>query len=227
MSISPLPVRATPRRPGQQLVAAAAARVRKPPNQRRLARRHLVINLTKLVLPAGAALLLATLALWPEISRMTDSARIAYQRMSREIGGATVTDAHYRGVDEHGRPYTLTAATAVQVDPERINLTTLKGDITLANGTWLMVQAKHGVFLQHTNQLDLSGDVTLYRDDGTTMTTASASIDLKKGAAASAEPTHAEGPFGTLDAQGFTATDQATAVQFAGPAHLVLNGASP
>jgi len=227
VSISPLPVRATPRRPGQQLVAAAAARVRKPPNQRRLARRHLVINLTKLVLPAGAALLLATLALWPEISRMTDSARIAYQRMSREIGGATVTDAHYRGVDEHGRPYTLTAATAVQVDPERINLTTLKGDITLANGTWLMVQAKHGVFLQHTNQLDLSGDVTLYRDDGTTMTTASASIDLKKGAAASAEPTHAEGPFGTLDAQGFTATDQATAVQFAGPAHLVLNGASP
>ena len=227
MSISPLPVRATPRRPGQQLVAAAAARVRKPPSQSRLVRRHLVINLTKLVLPAGAALLLATLALWPEISRMTDSARIAYQRMSREIGGATVTDAHYRGVDEHGRPYTLTAATAVQVDPERINLTTLKGDITLANGTWLMVQAKHGVFLQHTNQLDLSGDVTLYRDDGTTMTTASASIDLKKGAAASAEPTHTEGPFGTLDAQGFTATDQGTAVQFAGPAHLVLNGASP
>ena len=227
MSISPLPVRAPPRRPGQQLVAAAAARVRTPPNQRRLARRHLVINLTKLLLPAAAALLLAALALWPEIGRMTDSARIAYQRMSREIGGATVTDARYRGVDEHGRPYTLTAATAVQVDPERINLTTLKGDITLTNGTWLMVQAKHGVFLQHTNQLDLSGDVILYRDDGTTMTTASASIDLKNGAAANAEPTHAEGPFGTLDAQGFTATDQGTAIQFAGPAHLVLNGASP
>ena len=227
MSVSPLPVRAPPRRPGQQLVAAAAARVRTPPNQRRLARRHLVINLTKLLLPAAAALLLAALALWPEIGRMTDSARIAYQRMSREIGGATVTDARYRGVDEHGRPYTLTAVTAVQVAPERINLTTLKGDITLTNGTWLMVQAKHGVFLQHTNQLDLSGDVILYRDDGTTMTTASASIDLKNGAAASAEPTHAEGPFGTLDAQGFTATDQGTAIQFAGPAHLVLNGASP
>ena len=227
MSISPLPVRATPRRPGQQLVAATAARVRKPPNPTRLARRRLLINLTKSLLPTAAALLLATLALWPEIGRMTDKARIAYQRMSHDIGGATVTDAHYRGVDEHGRPYTLTAATAVQAEPERINLTTLKGDITLANGTWLMVQAKHGVFLQHTNQLDLSGDVTLYRDDGTTMTTASASIDLKKGAAAGAEPTHAEGPFGTLDAQGFTATDQATAVQFAGPAHLVLNGASP
>jgi len=83
------------------------------------------------------------------------------------------------------------------------------------------------VFLQHANQLDLSGAVTLYRDDGTTMTTASASVDLKNGAAASAEPTHAEGPFGTLDAQGFTLTDKGTAIQFAGPAHLVLNGSSP
>ena len=147
--------------------------------------------------------------------------------MSSEIGGATVTDARYRGVDDQGRPYTLTAATAQQVGPERINLTTPKADITLADGTWLMLQSKRGVFLQHTNQLDLSQDVTLYRDDGTTLTTASASVDLKNGAAASAEPTHAEGPFGILDAQGFTVTDKGTAIQFAGPAHLVLNGASP
>jgi len=130
-------------------------------------------------------------------------------------------------LDDHDRPYTVTAATAEQVSPERINLTTLKADVTLNDGTWLMLQAKHGVFLQHANQLDLSGAVTLYRDDGTTMTTASASVDLKNGAAASAEPTHAEGPFGTLDAQGFTLTDKGTAIQFAGPAHLVLNGSSP
>ena len=43
-------------------------------------------------------------------------------------------------------------------------------------------------------------------------------------AAAGSEPTHAEGPFGTLDAQGFTITDKGAAVQFIGPAHLVLNG---
>ncbi len=100
-----------------------------------------------------------------------------------------------------------------------------KGDITLENGTWLMVQSKHGRLSCSTaSQLDLSHDVTLYRDDGTTLRTASASIDLKSGAAASAEPTHAEGPFGMLDAQGFTVTDKGAAIQFAGPAQLVLNG---
>ena len=43
------------------------------------------------------------------------------------------------------------------------------------NGTWLMLTSPvQGTFLQHLNQLDLVKDVTLYRDDGTTMTTASA-----------------------------------------------------
>ena len=70
--------------------------------------------------------------------------------MGGEVGGATLTDAHYHGVDEQGRPYTLTAATAEQIGPERINLTALKADMTLEDGTWLMLQAKQGVYLQHT-----------------------------------------------------------------------------
>ena len=59
------------------------------------------------------------------------------------------------------------------------------------------------------------------------MRTSSAAIDLKNGAAAGAEPVHAEGPFGTLDAQGFTVTDKGAAMQFAGPAHLVHERAQP
>ena len=225
MSVSQLPNRPTPnRRAGHQLVSATAARVRRPPSPGALARRRLVITLTKWLLPAVALLLLASIAVYPEIDRLTDSARVAYQRASSQISGATLTNARYRGVDDHGRPYTVTAATAQQDGPERINLTTVKADITMTDGTWLMLQSKDGVYLQHSNQLDLSHNVTLYRDDGTTVVTNSASLDLKNGAAAGAEPTHAEGPFGTLDAQGFTVTDKGTAIQFAGPAHLVLNG---
>jgi lipopolysaccharide export system protein LptC len=192
-----------------------------------LARRRFAINLTKWLLPVGALLLLGSMALWPELDRLRDQERISFQRMTSVNGGATLTDARYRGVDEQGRPYTVTAATAEQVTQDRINLTAPKADIALANGTWLMLQSKHGVYLQNSNQLDLSKDVTLYRDDGTTVTSASASIDLKLGAAAGAEPTHAEGPFGTLDAKGFTITDKGTAIQFIGPAHLVLNGSTP
>jgi lipopolysaccharide export system protein LptC len=108
-----------------------------------------------------------------------------------------------------------------------VNLTQPRGDMTLENGSWLSIASKQGVYLQKANQLDLSHDVTLYRDDGTTMTTSSASLELKDGVAAGSEPVHVEGPWGVLDAQGFTVIDKGTAIQFIGPAHVVLNGTSP
>jgi lipopolysaccharide export system protein LptC len=97
-------------------------------------------------------------------------------------------------------------------------------DITLENGTWLNVRSKQGVYIRNDQQLDLSHDVVLYRDDGTTMTTASASVAMKDGAASSGMPTHVDGPFGTLDATGFTTVDKGAAIQFWGPVRVELNG---
>lgn len=215
-----------PRR-SSHLIAAAAERMRRMPSPRHLARRRALIVLTKWLLPIAALGLLSTIALWPEFDHLADQAHMSFSGGATALRGARLTDAQYRGLDEQGRPYTLTAAIAQQASPERVNLTSPKGDVTLKAGTWLMLQSKQGVYLQHSDELDLSHDVTLYRDDGTTMTTASATIDLKHSAAAGADPVHAHGPFGTLDASGFTLLDKGTIIQFAGPAHLVLNGASP
>jgi lipopolysaccharide export system protein LptC len=227
MPTAPLVRDPRPRRPGARLIAAAAVRMRLVPTPRHLARRRLMINVTKWLLPLGALALLSSIALWPEFDAAKDQTRFSFGRISNEVDGARLTDARYRGIDEAGRPYTVTAATAQQEGPERINLTQPKGDITLQDGAWVMLQAKQGVYMQHSGQLDLSHDVTLYRDDGTTMTTASASMDLKNSAAAGSEPVHVEGPFGTLDAQGFTLVDKGANIQFSGPARVVLNGASP
>jgi lipopolysaccharide export system protein LptC len=211
-------------RTGGYLIPSGTARVRSPPTATRIARRRILINLTKWLLPLAAMVLLATIALWPELDRATAKARLAMGHISGEVEGGRLIDARYNGLDEKGRPYTLTAATARQLDPERVGLTLPKGDITLENGTWLMLNSKSGTFVQHLSQLDLQNDVTLYRDDGTTLHTEAASIDLKAGAAAGADPVHAEGPFGVLDAQGFAVMDKGTSIDFAGPAHVVLNG---
>jgi lipopolysaccharide export system protein LptC len=192
-----------------------------------LARRRYRITLAKFALPAVALLLLSTIALWPEVERIETGARTRLAHLAGDVTAARVNIAQYHSVDAQGRPYTLTASVAQQDGPERINLTDPKGDMTLQNGAWIMVKAKQGVFIQHSNLLDLSHEVTLYRDDGTTLVTASASLDLNRGGAAGAEPVHAEGPFGTLEAQGFTATDKGTSIEFTGPATLVLNGATP
>lgn len=203
----------------------ASVRDRAPPPPSRIARRRLAINLAKWVLPATAAVLLAMIALWPEIQRIAGATRANVAHLAGEVEGGRLIDARYNGIDDKGRPYTVTAATAWQMDAERVGLTMPKGDITLQNGTWLMLTSKEGTYVQKLNQLDLVKDVTLYRDDGTTIQTASASIDLKAGAAAGSEPVHAEGPFGTLDAHGFTVMDNGSSIDFSGPAHVVLNGA--
>ncbi len=202
---------------GAYLRAAAGLRYRVPPPPNRIARRRFTIALAKWILPLIAVVLLASVALWPEVQRMTSASRLAMSHISGEVEGGKLIDARYNGVDEKGRPYTLTAATAWQIDPERVGLTMPKGDITLENGTWLMLTSKTGTYMQHLNQLDLVEDVTLYRDDGTTMHTHSC-VDRPEGRRRGglAMPMHVEGPFGVLDAKGFTVMDKGNVDRFPG-----------
>ena len=225
MSLSPTST-GTPRQPRQRLVGEARAR-RRVPSAGGLARRRLMITVTKFFLPVLARALLATIALWPELDRASNEARIALHRLAGNVNGAEVIDARYHGVDEQGRPYTLTATTAHQEGPEKFGMTDPVGDMTMQNGGWMQMKSALGVFIQHSNLLDVWKNVVLYRDDGTTLYTQSMSMDLKNGAAAGSQQVHAEGPFGTLDAQGFALVDKGAVVQFTGPARLVLNGKQP
>ena len=223
MTAQPLP-RARPG--GPRLISAGQARRPKVPGTARIARRRLAVTWAKRLLPVLALMLLASIALWPEFDRMRDQGRIAFRRtFNIEPDAIRMTQPRYRGVDARGRPYTMTADTALQSGPNRVDLAAPKADVTLESGAWMLVQAREGVYIQHAGQLDLSGDATLYRDDGTVMRSQTATLDLKSGAASSNEQTHAEGPFGVLDAQGFTLVDKGAVIQFTGPARLVLNGA--
>lgn len=220
MSDAIVPVRhpATPR-----LIATGRTRMRRSLSPAQLARRRMMVIWSKRLLPVLALGLLATVAIWPEMERQTDAARVAMRHLGAVQGNGRVLDARYQSVDEKGRPYTITAAVAVQAGPHRVDLTMPKGDVTMQNGAWLLVRSRRGVYLQRAGQLDLSGDVTLYRDDGTFLRSPTASIDLKRGAATSATTVSAEGPFGTLDAMGFALVDKGDVIQFTGPARLVLD----
>lgn len=193
------------------------------PTARRIARRRWRVTFAKWILPVVALALLTTIALWPELNRDVINAHLA-ARGGGEPESGNLTKARYNGVDEHGRPYTVTADFARQVTPDRIDLTAPIGDMTMEGGSWMRGAGRQGVYMQQSGQLDLSGNVILYRDDGITMHTDTATMNIKAGAAASAALVHVEGPFGTIDAQGFTVLDRGAVVQFTGPARMVLNG---
>ena len=189
-----------------------------------IARRRSVIVAVKAILPVCATALLAAIALWPDFNRGHDNARFSFSNVSGELEGARLKNAKYHGLDERGRPYTLTTDVARQLDADRVELTRPQGDMVLENGTWMNLKADKGIFVQKSNNLDLTGNVTLYRDDGTTLTTPNANIDIKTGIAAGSDPVHIEGPFGRIDAQGFTAADKGATLNFSGPARAILNG---
>ena len=220
MSVAPLP------RAGMDRLGTAASRVRQPPSKRSLASRRRVVLWTKWVLPVFAVLLMTSVALWPEISRQFDKTRFGFHRggLSGEWQAGRLLNVRYHGLDARNRPYTITADQAEQAGTERTNLIEPKGDTFSENGSWTYGQSQRGVFLQHAGQLDLSGDVTIFRDNGVSMRTQSAAMDLKTGVAAGNQPTHAEGPFGTLDSQGFALVDKGAVIQFDGKARLLLNG---
>lgn len=96
-------------------------------------RRRWLVGLAKRVLPLVALGLLALLALYPELGSNGDRNRISYRRATVTPEGGQLTDAHYQGVDDDGRPYTVTATKVRQVGPDRTDLDDPKADMMLSS----------------------------------------------------------------------------------------------
>ncbi|MEA2791728.1 MAG: lipopolysaccharide export system protein LptC, partial [Acetobacteraceae bacterium] len=93
-----LSVRSEGRHTGGYLVGTASTRDRMLPTPGRIARRRILITVTKWILPMAAMGLLALIALWPEISRTAAKARLSMAHVSGELDGGKLIDARYNGV---------------------------------------------------------------------------------------------------------------------------------
>ncbi len=203
---------------------APPARARVVPNAARIARRARLVRLSKLLLPVLAVLLLGSIALWPELERQTRMGRAALREDEAVMARTGVMVApHYHGVDGHERPFLITAASAHQVSPDRVDLVRPKADVLSASGTWAMATAETGVYAPRTHLLDLAGHVVLYRADGTILTAPVATLDVRRNISSSPDWVHIEGPFGVIDAQRSFLSSGDGVLQFGGPARLVLN----
>ena len=214
-------------------VPGAARRAMPPPSRRRavpsaaqMARRRLAVRLAKILLPlAGVGLLLA-IAVWPELERMEDSARVSFRRVAQAPPDAVrIVEPRYQGLDEQNRPYTVTAQVAAQADgPDIVDLDRPRADILMTDGSWVLLESAAGRYDRGANRLALSGDVTLWQDGGNMLVTEAAEILLSDGSAAGDRPVAAQGPFGTLVSEGFRLIERGQVVVFTGRARAVLEG---
>ena len=138
--------------------------------------------------------------------------------------GVTVNNVKYDGSDSKGQPFSITATSASQPQggDDVINLTQPQADITMADGAWIALTATNGVYRRKDDMLDLTGDVTMFHDNGMSFQTDAATIDLKAHTAKGNQPVEGQRSDGEIASDGFEVRDEGKTIIFTGRAYLKI-----
>jgi len=182
------------------------------------------VKLMKVLLPFFALGLIALVVAWPRL-KSDDTFRIGFASVDF-TGNAEpgMDNARYVGTDENRQPYSVTADLARMVGDDNgiVDLELPKADLTLEDGTWLVLTANSGRYSRADASLDLVGGVNLYHDTGYEISTEKLRVDLNVGSAEGRTPLSGHGPFGELKAQGIKLIDKGRVIYFTGPAQVIL-----
>lgn len=223
--------------PADRQRSLVPSRARTTPSAAAMARRRWALRLAKLGLPLLAAGLFALILFWPELDG--SEGRLSFRRATMPAPEALqVVAPRYQGLDEMSRPYTVTARTgrvaredegaaaspdgATGPGQEVVVLEQPKADMLLTDGGWVYLESRHGRYDRPSRVLDLDGDVTVFHDNGMMFRTEQARVRVEDGSASGERPTRAQGPFGTIHAEGFRMTERGAVIIFTGRAHAVL-----
>jgi len=181
------------------------------------------VNMMKVLLPVVALLLIVLIMVWPYLKTQDLRFRLNFSALSvGDTQDPSMVNPRYLGIDKDNQAFSITAdlARKLAAGDSDVELEMPKADITLDDGTWLVLTAENGVFKRLKKTLDLAGAVNLFHDSGFEFRTAKASIDLGKGAASGSVPIRGQGPFGDLQAQGFRMINKGKTILFTGKAKL-------
>lgn len=187
----------------------------------------------KVFLPLVAVVLVGLVVAWPHI-KPDSRFRLGFSRIVvNDARSNDVVNPRLVGTDSENQPFSVTADLAKNVsftadvdkfwrEARPIELEMPKADITLRDGSWLVLTAETGVLAPARKVLDLAGKVNLFHDSGYEFRTAEAQIDLEQGAAVGDAPVEGQGPFGHLTAEGFQLLDKGRNILFTGKSKLII-----
>ena len=153
------------------------------------------------ILPGAVGVLAAVMILAPlkprgEISFLLDRNKVATtgERLR-------VANAMYRGTDNKGRPFQLTAGNAVQADAKLpiVTMSNLIAQIDLSDGT-ARLAAPDGAYDFNAEQVKVAGPVVFTAADGYRMTVSNVAIDFRTRTVSGAGGVSGSIPAGTFSA---------------------------
>lgn len=183
------------------------------------------VNLMKMLLPLVALVLISLVLVWPHLKPATNKFKIGIAALKTQFTkDANMTNPRYVGTDKNHRPYSITADIAKNLSKNSgdVEMEMPKADITLKDGSWLVLTAKEGIFNRDAKMLELKGSVNMFHDSGYEFRTAKLYVDLDTSTATSKDPVQGQGPFGTLKSQGFRIVNKAQTIFFTGKTKMVI-----
>jgi lipopolysaccharide export system protein LptC len=204
-----------------------ASRRGSPPSPRRFTQSYSrFVSMMKFTLPVVALALVSLVALWPHLAPDDLRFRIGFAAIKASITkDPSMLNPRFVGTDTYNKPYSVTADLARSIGElgAIIELEMPKADVTLDNGTWLVLTANSGLFAHLENTLSLEGMVNLFHDSGYEFQTEKAAINMASGVASGNMPIQGQGDFGLLSAQGFKLVDKGKTIYFMGKSKLTLH----
>ena len=216
--------------PQQQPPSPRRGRAGLAPKQRSVNfRRSRRVSVLRVLLPAIAVGLLMLAAAWPQLRSDDSRFRIEFPAVGPEGGDKPqVLNPRLLGLDGEDRPFQITADVGARLAGgeglEVYQLDKPKADIVLEDGSWVALTATDGVYDRDGQTLYLTGRVNLFHDSGYEFNTEAARIDLTRRAAEGDKAVFGQGPFGTLEAEGFRVENNGDVIVFSGKASMVITG---
>jgi lipopolysaccharide export system protein LptC len=145
-------------------------------------------------------------------------------RQTTEKAEVTVHDVQYDGKDDRGRPFSITAVSASHIDGDDRHIALKKplADIVLSSGSYVALIANDGMLDREVDIITLTGDVTLFHDNGLSFQTDSATIDLKAKTAEGNDVVEGQNGEGELVSEGFRVRDDGDTIEFTGKAYVKI-----
>jgi lipopolysaccharide export system protein LptC len=189
-------------------------------------RRGTSVRMLKVALPLVVVVTLGYVAYWWLQSRGTvvDPTFIQQVNETNTKAEVTVNDVKYDGKDKKGRPFSITADSASHADGDDRHIALKKplADITMSSGAYVALTANDGILDRDADVVTLSGDVTLFHDNGLSFQTDSATIDLNAKTAEGNDVVEGQNGDGELISQGFRVLDDGDTIEFTGKAYMKI-----
>jgi len=163
--------------------------------------RDALIQTAKIGLPLTALALVAAVFAYSETG---DRSGVSFDGvdLSAISEGLKLTNPQFTGATSKGEPFRLTADWALPdgPSPEEVELSNVTGEMSMADGRHVEMEAQSGLLEPKKNVITLSGLVGLTTSDGYVLKASSARLDADRRLLTAEGPITATGPLGAIKA---------------------------